>query len=65
MRWQITDIFALRGSVGTTFRAPPLTSLDPGQVTSLQFLGGAFRAVDVVGNPDLDPEKATTYSIGF
>ncbi|MGH6910068.1 MAG: TonB-dependent receptor domain-containing protein, partial [Phenylobacterium sp.] len=65
VRWQITDIFAMRGSVGTTFRAPPLTSLDPGQVTSLQFLGGAFRAVDVVGNPDLDPEKATTYSIGF
>jgi iron complex outermembrane receptor protein len=65
VRWQITDIFALRGSVGTTFRAPPLTSLDPGQVTSLQFLGGAFRAVDVVGNPGLDPEKATTYSIGF
>ena len=65
MRWQINDIFALRGSVGTTFRAPPLTSLDPGQVTSLQFLGGAFRAVDVVGNPGLDPEKATTYSVGF
>ena len=65
MRWQINEIFALRGSVGTTFRAPPLTSLDPGQVTSLQFLGGAFRAVDVVGNPSLDPEKATTYSVGF
>ncbi len=65
LRWQITDIFAVRGSLGTTFRAPPLTSLDPGQVTSLQFLGGAFRAVDVVGNPDLDPEKATTYSVGL
>lgn len=64
VRWQINDVFAARGSIGTTFRAPPLTSLDPGQVTSLQFLGGAFRAVDVTGNPDLDPEKATTYSIG-
>jgi iron complex outermembrane receptor protein len=63
-RWQITDMFAVRGSLGTTFRAPPLTSLDPGQVTSLQFLGGAFRAVDVVGNPALNPEKATTYSVG-
>ncbi len=50
--------------MGTTFRAPPLTSLDPGQVTSLQFLGGAFRADDVVGNPALDPEKATTYNVG-
>ena len=64
-RWQMTDVFAVRGSIGTTFRAPPLTSLDPGQVTSLQFLGGAFRAVDVLGNPALDPEKATTYSVGL
>jgi iron complex outermembrane receptor protein len=64
-RWQLTDVVAIRGSLGTTFRAPPLTSLDPGQVTSLQFLGGAFRAVDVVGNPGLDPEKATTYNVGL
>jgi iron complex outermembrane recepter protein len=64
-RWQVTDMFAVRGTVGTTFRAPPLTSLDPGQVTSLQFLGGAFRAVDILGNPDLDPEEATTYSVGL
>jgi len=63
-RWQVSDVFAIRGSIGTTFRAPPLTSLDPGQVTSLQFLGGAFRAVDVQGNPNLNPEKATTYSVG-
>lgn len=63
-RWQISEVFAVRGSIGTTFRAPPLTSLDPGQVTSLQFLGGAFRAVDVLGNPNLNPEKATTYSVG-
>ncbi|HEY8573136.1 TonB-dependent receptor domain-containing protein [Phenylobacterium sp.] len=65
VRWQLTDMFALRGTVSTTFRAPPLTSLDPGQVTSLQFLGGAFRAVDISGNPDLEPETADTYSIGF
>lgn len=65
IRWQITDMFAARGSVGTTFRAPPLTYLDPGQVTTLQFLGGAFRAIDILGNPALDPEDATTYSVGF
>jgi iron complex outermembrane receptor protein len=64
-RWQINDVFALRGSVGTTFRAPALTNLDPGQATSLQFLGGAFRAVDIFGNPDLEPESATTYSVGL
>lgn len=64
VRWEASDLLAFRGSVGTTFRAPPLTSLEPGQVTSLQFLGGAFRAVDVRGNPSLDPEEATTYSLG-
>ncbi|WP_374471518.1 TonB-dependent receptor domain-containing protein [Phenylobacterium sp.] len=65
VRWQLSDLFAVRGTVGTTFRAPPLTQLDPGQVTSLQFLGGAFRAVDIIGNPQLEPEEATTYSVGL
>jgi iron complex outermembrane receptor protein len=65
LRWQINDMFAWRGSVSTTFRAPPLTALDPGQVTSLQFLGGAFRAVDILGNPDLEPESAFTWSTGL
>ncbi|HVI32208.1 TonB-dependent receptor [Phenylobacterium sp.] len=65
VRWQLSDMFAARGTIGTTFRAPPLTQLDPGQVTSLQFLGGAFRAVDISGNPDLEPEEATTYSVGL
>lgn len=64
-RWQVTEMFALRGSVGTTFRAPALTNLDPGQATSLQFLGGGFRAVDIFGNAGLDPETATTYSVGL
>lgn len=65
VRWQLSDIFAVRGTVGTTFRAPPLTWMDPGQVTSLQFLGGAFRAVDIIGNESLEPEEAFTYSVGF
>jgi len=64
LRWQIIEPFALRASVSTTFRAPPLTALDNGQATSLQFLGGAFRAVDILGNPNLEPESATTYSVG-
>jgi iron complex outermembrane receptor protein len=64
VRWQVNDVLALRAAVGTTFRAPPLTALDPGQVTTLQFLGGAFRAIDILGNPELEPEDATTYSVG-
>jgi iron complex outermembrane receptor protein len=65
VRWQINDMFALRGSAGSTFRAPPLTSLADNFVTSLQSIGGVFRAVDIFGNPDLEPETAKTYSLGF
>ncbi|WP_293682621.1 TonB-dependent receptor [uncultured Phenylobacterium sp.] len=62
-RWQVTDIFAVRGSVGTTFRAPPANTLE-GRITTLQFFGGNFRPVDIVGNPGLSPETALTYSVG-
>ena len=63
-KWQIIPVFALRGSVGTTFRAPPPTQTDPGSVTSLQNIGGTFRAVRIFGNPSLKPEKATTFNVG-
>lgn len=65
VRWQITDMFALRGSVGSTFRAPGLVQITDNFVTSLQNIGGTFRAVDIYGNADLDPETARTYSVGF
>lgn len=64
LRWQVVDGFALRGSVGTTFRAPPPVSLNNDFVTSLQSINGTFRAVDIYGNPNLQPETATTYSVG-
>jgi iron complex outermembrane receptor protein len=65
VRWQMTPIFALRGSVGSTFRAPALTQIDESFVTSLQNIAGTFRAVDIYGNPSLEPETAKTYSVGF
>lgn len=63
-KWQINDLFALRGSIGTTFRAPPATFLVANPTTTLQNVLGTFRPVDIGGNPDLKPEKATTYSVG-
>ncbi len=63
-RWQIADFLALRGSAGSTFRGPPLVQLAPNNVTSLQFIGGTFRAVDIGGNPGLQPESADTFSVG-
>ena len=65
VRWQVVDSFALRGSVGTTFRAPTAGQIDSGNfVTSLQSILGVFRAVDIYGNADLQPETALTYSVG-
>ncbi|QQV77655.1 TonB-dependent receptor [Sphingomonas aliaeris] len=60
---KINDWLSLRGGAGTTFRSPPSQSL-VGTLTTLQGINGTFRAVDVVGNPELKPENATTYNGG-
>ncbi len=64
-KWQVSDNLAFRGSASTTFRGPPQTALQ-GRVTSLQYLAAtrAFKAVDTVGNPDLDPETALATNLG-
>ncbi len=68
IRWEPTDWLVLRGSVGTTFRAPLAAQVSTNAVTSLAGLaaaGGDFKAVDIAGNPlDLGPETAFTYNIG-
>lgn len=66
LRFQATNSLAFRGSVSSTFRGPPQPFLE-GRGTSLQFVGSgvnAFKAVDVNGNPDLDPETAITTNFG-
>ncbi len=66
LRVELTDFLSLRGGIGTTFRGPPITFIQPNDVvTSLQFIGGSFRRVDVGDNPALTPESATTYSAGI
>lgn len=64
VRWQATDWLALRGSVGSTFRGPSLSNTQPGSVTAFNFVLGAFRAIDIFGNPTIKPEKADTYNLG-
>lgn len=66
VRWDINDMFTLRGSASTTFRAPSLNQTT-GQSTALEFIGKEllFKAVDRLGNPDLDAETATTYNLGL
>lgn len=64
-RWQITPSIAIRGSASTTFRGPPQSSLS-GRGTALAFVGPAlaFKAIDTIGNPALDPEKALATNVG-
>lgn len=65
VRWQVIEPLALRGSIGSTFRAPTAGQVNGTNfVTSLQGILGVFRAVDIYGNEDLQPETAITYSVG-
>ncbi|MGI9323761.1 MAG: TonB-dependent receptor domain-containing protein [Pseudomonadales bacterium] len=65
VRWDVTDIFTVRGSASTTFRGPPSSFLG-GTGTSLEFVTPAlaFKAADTTGNPDLDPESAVALNFG-
>lgn len=63
LRYQATNWLALRGGVGTTFRGPPPQNT-AADLVILTFIGGAFRAVDILANPDLQPERATTWNGG-
>ncbi|MBV1877762.1 MAG: TonB-dependent receptor [Pseudomonadales bacterium] len=70
--WRPVDSLSLRASVGTSFRTPSLLQ-SSGQTTSLLnssdpfgSTGGlAFRPTLTDGNPNLKPEEATAYNIGF
>ena len=82
VRWQPTDTFLFRSSVGTGFRAPSLTDLYTPQATSITANGtrDPIRCPNVAtgaatdcsfqfttltgGNPNLQPEKSLSYTIG-
>lgn len=64
LRFQALDWLAFRASAGSTFRGPSLPSVAPSNVTALQGVLGTFRAIDIFGNPDLEPESAETYNVG-
>ena len=67
VRYQATPILGLRASLGSTFRGPTLNQTVPDNSSnSLQYVGvtGAFKRVDTKGNPELEPETATTVNVG-
>ena len=66
-RYTINEMFSLRGSVQTTFRGPDLDAVNESRVTALSYVGptAAFKAIDYIGNADVEPESAFTYNIGL
>lgn len=70
IRWDITDSLTLRGSAGTSFRAPTPLQLGGSttQVTPLiNPCTGQRSAAAVItdGNPNLSPENSTSFGAGF
>ncbi len=74
--WDVTDGFLVRGTVGTSFRAPsPLqtisTLVTPSVAQPICQPNGQLAparnavAVRTVGNPDLKPEESTSYTAGL
>jgi len=63
-RWQVWDGLALRGSVGSTYRAPLATQTTTGFNRGLTNANGSWRANDTYGNPNLKAETADTWSLG-
>jgi iron complex outermembrane receptor protein len=72
VEWQVAAPFLLRGTHGTSFRAPSLFELFSPRSNSTGLVtdprrGNAQTAVTIIsgGNPDLGPEKARSTSVGF
>ncbi len=66
-RLDLTDQFALRGSLQTTFRTPSVDDLNESRTTALAYVNeaGVYKAVDTHGDKQLKSEQALTYNAGF
>jgi iron complex outermembrane receptor protein len=72
LEWRLTPALLLRGTHGTSFRAPSLFELFSPRSSSAGLVadprrGNAQTPVTIIsgGNPDLEPEKARSSSVGF
>lgn len=65
VKYTILDWLAVRGSLGSTFRAPNATTVGSNCNTGVANINGTYRAVQTCGNPDLEPETADTYNFGI
>jgi iron complex outermembrane recepter protein len=72
LSWRPTDAFKVRGTYGTSFRAPIFYELlNPGNVALFDLDDPSSPTGSTVtlrrhgGNPELEPEQATTWTAGF
>ncbi len=74
-RYELTDSFAVRSTVGTGFRAPSLTQAyfrgsttsfgEGGQLENVLNLPTDDPIAVLLGASDLDPEESVSYNLGF
>jgi iron complex outermembrane receptor protein len=74
-RYELTDAFAVRGTVGTGFRAPSLTQAffrgsttsfgEGGQLENVLNLPTDDPIAVLLGAQDLDAEESVSYNLGF
>lgn len=65
VKYQIIDWLAVRGSAGSTFRAPNASIVGTNCTTGVANINGSYRAVQTCQNPNLKPETADTYNVGI
>jgi iron complex outermembrane receptor protein len=72
--WKPVSSLAIRGTYGTSFKAPTLSDLNPVPAQVFPYPGAIFGPAPggtpntlIVdgGNPDLKPEKATVWTVGL
>jgi iron complex outermembrane recepter protein len=79
--WELVRGFSLRGSWGTSFRAPNIPEMDNGVFSVAAPLAGSVITnnsgdptllpagsnvvIRIGGNPELEPEEGETWSLGF
>lgn len=67
--WEPSEGLRLRASYGTSFRAPLLSEVYAEPLSAAAFYNrgaGRILAINLTGgNPDLEPETATSWTVGF
>jgi len=67
VRWQATEWLAVRGSASSTFRGPFLQQMANTPIVGNFFVPqvASIRTFDNFGNPNVQPEEADNYNVGF